>query len=91
MKVFEPFLGRTLEYEVLGQLGQDQPDHFLQETSARYRAVEPSSGSNVIPTRARHGLAGLGLHSWSQSSGGRWSHWTRALAHNKTPTPTGPD
>ena len=32
-------------------------------TSARYRAVEPSSGSNVIPRRARPGLAGLGPHS----------------------------
>ena len=37
--------------EDLGQLGQDE-----------YRAVEPSSGSNVIPRRARPGLAGLGPH-----------------------------
>ena len=29
------------------------------KTSARYRAVEPSSGSNVITRRARPGLAGL--------------------------------
>jgi hypothetical protein len=29
---------------------------------ALYRAVEPSSGSNVIPKRARPGLAGLGPH-----------------------------
>ena len=29
-------------------------------TGPRYRAVEPSSGSNVIPRRARPGLAGLG-------------------------------
>jgi len=35
----------------------------LSETSARYRAVEPSSGSNVIPRRARPGLAGLRPHS----------------------------
>ena len=34
----------------------------LPETSARYRAVEPSSGSNVIPRRARPVLAGLGLY-----------------------------
>jgi len=37
-------------YEALGQLGQD----------------EPSSGSNVIPRRARPGLAGLRPHSHSQ-------------------------
>jgi len=28
----------------------------------RYRAVEPNSGSNVIPRRARPGLAGLRPH-----------------------------
>ena len=28
----------------------------IQETSARYRTVEPSNGSNVIPRRARPGL-----------------------------------
>ena len=32
---------------------------MVQETAARYRAVEPGSGSNVIPRRARPGLAGL--------------------------------
>ena len=32
---------------------------YFQETSTRYRAVEPSSGSNVFPRRARPGLAGL--------------------------------
>ena len=31
-------------------------------TEFRYRAVEPSSGSNVIPGRARPGLAGLRPH-----------------------------
>jgi hypothetical protein len=30
----------------------------------RYRAVEPSSGSNVIPRRARPGLSGLRPHTW---------------------------
>ena len=35
--------------------------HF-QVTSARYGAVEPSSGSNVILRQARPGLAGLGPH-----------------------------
>jgi len=38
-------------------------DDVFQETSARCRAVEPSSGSNVIPRRARPGLAGLGPHT----------------------------
>ena len=37
-------------------------DDVFQETAARYRAVEPSSGSNVILRRARPGLAGLGIH-----------------------------
>ena len=37
-------------------------DDVSQETSARYRAVEPSSGSNVIPRWARPGLAGLRPH-----------------------------
>ena len=37
--------------------------YVFQETSARYRAVEPSSGSNVIPRRARPGLAGLRPHN----------------------------
>ena len=32
---------------------------IFQETTARYKAVEPSSGSNVIPRRARPGLASL--------------------------------
>ena len=34
-------------------------DNVYQETSARYRAVEPGRGSNVIPKRARPGLASL--------------------------------
>jgi len=34
-------------------------DDVFPETPARYRAVEPDSGSNVIPRRARPGLAGL--------------------------------
>ena len=34
-------------------------DDVFQDTSARYRAVEPSSGANVIPRWARLGLAGL--------------------------------
>ena len=38
-------------------------DHVVQATSARYEAVELSSGSNVIPRRARPGLAGGGPHS----------------------------
>jgi len=38
-------------------------DDVFQETSARYRAVAPSSGSNVIPRRARPGLAGLRPHT----------------------------
>jgi len=38
-------------------------DAVFRETSARYRAVEPSSGSNVIPRRARPGLAGLRPHN----------------------------
>jgi len=37
-------------------------------TSARYRAVEPSSGTNVIPRRARPGLAGLRPHSFHMQS-----------------------
>ena len=32
----------------------------VSETYVRHRAVEPSSGSNVIPRRARPGLADLG-------------------------------
>ena len=61
-------------------------DDVFQETSARYRAVEPSSGSNVIPRRARPGLAGLRPHSCSAqarvlSGGGAcccpcWSCWS---------------
>ena len=38
-------------------------DCVFQETSARCRAVEPRSGSNVIPRRARPGLAGLRPHT----------------------------
>ena len=37
-------------------------DDVFQETSTRYRAVEPNSGSNVILRRARPGLAGLRPH-----------------------------
>jgi len=50
-------------YEALGQLGQ--------ETSVRYRTVELSNGSNVIPRRARPGLAGLGPHTvtWATKRG----------------------
>ena len=35
----------------------------LALTSARYRAVESSSGSNIIPRWARSGLAGLRPHT----------------------------
>jgi len=38
----------------------------FHETSAGYRVVEPISGSNVIPRRARPGLAGLRLHTRHQ-------------------------
>ena len=38
-------------------------DAAFQEASAPYRAVELSSGSNVIPRRARPGLAGLRPHT----------------------------
>jgi len=41
-----------------------------RDIGPRYRAVEPSSGSNHIPRRDRPGLAGLRLHNpahrWSQ-------------------------
>ena len=37
-------------------------------TYARYRAVEPSSGSNVIPRRACPGLAGPGPHMRAPST-----------------------
>ena len=36
---------------------------YFQETSARYRAVEPSNGYNIIPMRARPGLSDLGPHT----------------------------
>ena len=36
----------------------------FQQKSARYRAVEPSSGSNVIPRRACPDLACLRPHTW---------------------------
>jgi hypothetical protein len=42
-------------------------DDVFQETCARHRAVEPSSGSNVIPRQARPGLSGLRPHSARQS------------------------
>ena len=58
-------MGAQRQYEDLGQLGQDEPTEQwlqrhpnIQKTSARYRTVEPSSGANVIPRRARPGLAG---------------------------------
>ena len=35
----------------------------IEETSAGYREVEPSGGSNVIPRQARPGLAGLRPHT----------------------------
>jgi len=55
-------------YEDLGQLVQDEP--------ARYRTVEPSNGSNVIPKRARPGLAGLGPHrQGGVLVGSDESHW----------------
>ena len=38
---------------------QETPSRYMP--SARYRAVEPVSGSNVIPGRARSGLAGFGF------------------------------
>ena len=38
-------------------------DDVFQETSARDIAVEPSSGSDVIPRRAHPGLAGLRPHT----------------------------
>ena len=38
-------------------------DDVFRGVSARYRAVVPSSGSNVIPRRARPGPAGLGPHT----------------------------
>ena len=37
-------------------------DDVFQETSARYRALKRSSGSNDIPRRARPGLDGLRPH-----------------------------
>ena len=37
-------------------------DAVFQKVSARYRVVELSSGSNVIPRQARPGLAGLMPH-----------------------------
>ena len=60
------------KYEAFGQLGQAEPASGSWNTSselsacvcaddrgAAYRAVVPSSGCNVIPRRARPGLAGL--------------------------------
>ena len=55
-------------------------DDAFQETSARYREVEPSSGSNVIPRRARPGLAGLGPHKLSNPC-------PRELRHTLAPGP----
>ena len=44
----------------LDELSSDESFH---ERSARCRAVKPSSGSNVMPRRARPGLAGLRLRT----------------------------
>ena len=44
---------------------------IFRETSARYRAVEPSSGSNMIPRWARPSLAGLRPHSSTNLQGVR--------------------
>ena len=70
-------------------------DDDSQETSARYRAEEPSSGSNVIPRRARPGLAGLRPHtSLSLCQVSRSSSWTCArtgtLRSGALPPPLGP-
>jgi len=48
----------TRERERVGSCVSRTATH--ETTSARYRAVTPSSGSNVIPRRARPGLAALG-------------------------------
>ena len=40
-----------------------RPDDVSQEKSSRYREMEPSSGSNLIPRRARPGLADLRPHT----------------------------
>ena len=47
------------------------PDECIQETSARYRTVEPSNGSNVILRLDRPGLAGLGPHTTNGSNSRR--------------------
>ena len=77
-------------------------DDVFQKTSARSRAVEPSSSSNVIPTRARPGLAGLrpqmascakGAGSPAEKDGERIVGGRSVqgyLAQKKTPTPLGP-
>ena len=64
----------------------------FHETSVRYRTVEPSSGPNVIPRRARPGLAGLGFQAPAcrhACRDGRWSHCMYGmqgyLAHKKLP------
>ena len=62
-------LARTLfaSNELLHTLAPLSSDDVFQEISARYRAVELSSGSNVIPRRARPGLAGLRPHMVQRS------------------------
>jgi len=46
-----------------------RPEASQARTSPpRYRAVEPSSGANVIPRRAHSGLAGLRPHLHSKPS-----------------------
>ena len=40
------------------------PMMYFQEKFARYRAEEPSSGSNVVPRRTHPGLAGLHRNSF---------------------------
>ena len=47
------------------------------------RAVEPSSGSNVIPRRARPGLAGLRPHAVKYSREG-WLAAVERRGHNLT-------
>ena len=50
-------------YIVEVSLVNPSSDDVFQKASPRYRAVKPSSGSNVIPRRALPSLAGLRPHS----------------------------
>ena len=67
-------------------------DECIGKTSARCGAVEPSSGSNVIPRRARPGPAGPG----AQTSELRPGHGTTLTnthgreIHKPSPAPCGP-